>query len=392
MLKNNGIEIAKISEITKKIIESVEMSKDQIADIMENTRSEIEYLKNTIEQTKKTINLVISEVDTLEIHDKTMRNKLADVSKNFKIYKEQDIKDAYEKASDIRIKLTTKRSEEKSLREKRDQLEISLNKSLKTIENAEKVMTQIGVVVSYLRGEILAVIDGMDRSSEFLIGLKILEAQENERKRISREIHDGPAQSIANIVMQADICEQIMKSDISKGLKELELLKSNVRSALTDIRGIIFDLRPMILDDLGLIKTLETICTKFTEITKISIETKFKKEPDNLDSIIKVAVMRMIQEIFNNIKKHAKATNVTLTLDFGTKFLLAIIHDNGVGFDVEEVMERIKKKSESFGLIGIMDRIRQLQGTITINSQIGVGTTYHIKLPLNKEVMQNESI
>jgi two-component system sensor histidine kinase DegS len=79
-------------------------------------------------------------------------------------------------------------------------------------------------------------------------------------------------------------------------------------------------------------------------------------------------------------------------LDFGTKFLLAIIHDNGVGFDVEEVMERIKKKSESFGLIGIMDRIRQLQGTITINSQIGVGTTYHIKLPLNKEVMQNESI
>ena len=316
---------------------------------------------------------------------------MAKLSKNLKTYTEKDIKAAYEMAFDLKMQLNSMRDHEKNLREKRDQLEISLMRAIKTIENAERVMTQINVAVTYLKGEIISAIEGMDKNAEFVMGIKILEAQEDEKKRISREIHDGPAQTIANIVMQADICEQVMKIDVPKGLEELKQLKTSVRSALVDIRGIIFDLRPMILDDLGLIKTIETICNKFTEITSIPVEKRLKREPENVDSIIRVASMRIVQEILNNIKKHAKAKKVVISIEFGMKYILILISDDGVGFDIDAVMNRIKDRSESYGLIGLMDRVKQLQGTITLNSKIGLGTSYSIKLPINKEVMENDS-
>ncbi len=391
MIKNVSAELGRISEISKRIVNSIESSKDQIHDIVENIRNEVEQHRKTLKEIKTQLNKTISEVDAYEMQNRTAKQRLYEVSGNMNRYTELDIKDAYEKAFDIMIKLNTLRNTEKNLREKRDQIELSLMKALKNIENAEKVMTQINVVLSYLKGDILATIEGMDKNSEFMIGMKILEAQEDERKRISREIHDGPAQSIANIVMQADICEQMLKKDIDSGMQELQALKDSVRNALLDIRNIIFDLRPMILDDLGLTKTIETICNKFTETTHLSIEKKLKNEPKNIDPIIQVATMRIIQEILNNIKKHAKAKKVTVALDFGTKYVFVMVSDDGVGFDVESVMARIKDKSESYGLIGLMDRVKQLQGTITLNSKVGLGTAFSVKLPINKEVMENDN-
>lgn len=391
MAKNGNMELGKIAEISKKIVESIESSKDQIHDIIETTRNDVDQHRKVLEDIRKQLGLLISQVDSLEFQDRTARQKLAEVSKNLKTYTEKDIKAAYEMAFDLKMQLNSMRDQEKNLREKRDQLEISLMRAIKTIENAERVMTQINVAVTYLKGEIISAIEGMDKNAEFVMGIKILEAQEDEKKRISREIHDGPAQTIANIVMQADICEQVMKIDVPKGLEELKQLKTSVRSALVDIRGIIFDLRPMILDDLGLIKTIETICSKFTEITTIPVEKRLKPEPGNVDSIIRVASMRIVQEILNNIKKHAKAKKVVISIEFGMKYILILISDDGVGFDIDAVMERIKDRSESYGLIGLMDRVKQLQGTITLSSKIGLGTSYSIKLPINKEVMENDS-
>lgn len=392
MIKNINIELSKVAEISKKIVDGIENSKDQIHDIVENIRNEVEYNRKLLNEIKVQLEETISKVDAFEMLNKNARVRLSEVSGNMKRYTEKDIKDAYEKAYESMMQLNSYRTAEKNLREKRDQTELNLLRSLKNIKNAERVMTQMNVVLSYLKGEILSTIEGIDKNSEFAIGIKILEAQENERKRISREIHDGPAQSIANIVMQADLCELIMKRDVNEGLNELQILKDSVRSALVDIRGIIFDLRPMILDDLGLTKTIETICKKFEEMTNTRVEMRLNGEPKNMDAIIQVASIRVIQEILNNIKKHAAASTVNLSIDFGTKYVLILISDNGVGFDVEAVMSRIRDKSESYGLIGLMDRIKQLQGNIILNSKAGVGTAYSIKLPISKEVMEHDSL
>lgn len=388
MISRNTIDINKINEIIKKIINEIDNSRTLIFDIVENTREEYELLKARLDDIKKVIDKVIGEVDTLEIQDKVMRKKLATVSKEFTKYTEVDIKNAYDKASEIKVAYKIKQNEEKILREKRTQLELSLKRAINNIKHAEEVVNQVSIALNYLTGDILSVFEGMDKNSEMFLGIKILEAQENERKRISRDIHDGPAQHIANIVMKADICEKIVQDDLNEGLNELAELKEAVQRALKEVRSIIFDLRPMTLDDLGLNQTVRELVKSYNDGSKIHLKLKSMKT--EVESIIQVAVYRIIQEVLNNIRKHAKASNVYLILEYGTKYLRLIISDDGIGFNVDDTLKKVKTKGEHYGLIGIFDRVHQLQGDIHIESKDGAGTIYNIKLPVNREVIKDE--
>lgn len=389
-MNNLTIDIGNINDIIKKVIKQISNSRGQILEIVDNVRIEYENQKSEIALIRENIDKVINEVDALEAQDKLMRKKLVEVSKKFSSYNEDEIKSVYESASDIRVKFIMKQHDEKQLREKRDSLEIVLKKSIKNIDNSEKVINQIGIAMSYLEGDILSVLEGTDKSSEMFIGIKILEAQENERKRISRDIHDGPAQHIANIIMKTDICTIIIQKDLNTGLKELADLKESVKVALKEVRSIIFDLRPMSLDDLGLNKTIEQSVKSVSEDTKIDIKLKLKPMQTEVESIIQVAVFRIIQEIFNNIKKHSKAKHVEVKLDYGTKYLRLLISDDGIGFNVEETLKRVKTKGNSYGLIGILDRVNQLQGQIHIESVGGAGCVYNVMLPVNREVIRDE--
>jgi len=389
-MNNLSIDIGHINGIIKKIIKQISSSREQILEIVDNIRIEYDNLKAEILVIRESIDKVLNEVDALEVQDKLMRKKLVEVSKKFNSYNEDEIKSVYEKASDIRVKFIMKQNEEKQIRERRDFLEILMKKSIKNIDNSEKIINQISIAMSYLEGDILSVLEGADKSSDMFIGIKILEAQENERKRISRDIHDGPAQHIANIIMKADICKRIIQKDINEGLNELVDLKESVKVALKEVRSIIFDLRPMSLDDLGLNKTIEQAVNSISEDFNIDVMLKLKPLEKEVESIIQVAVFRIIQEIFNNIKKHSKAKHVEVKLDFGTKYLRLIISDDGIGFDVEETLKKVKTKGTSYGLIGILDRVNQLQGKIQIESSKGKGSVYNVLLPVNREVIRDE--
>ncbi len=157
--------------------------------------------------------------------------------------------------------------------------------------------------MNYLSGDISSAVEGESGSESIYLGIKVLEAQEEERKRLSRDIHDGPAQSIANIVLKAEICKTLMDKDIQKGLEELERLKGSVRNTLKDIRKIIYDLRPMSIDDLGLIPTIRRFGHEFSQDTNIEVEVVTSKISEDVEKIIQIAVFRLVQEIFNNIKK-----------------------------------------------------------------------------------------
>ncbi|SHI95732.1 two-component system, NarL family, sensor histidine kinase DegS [Clostridium cavendishii DSM 21758] len=379
-----------INKIIKNIIIEIDSSRGQILNIVDTIRNEHESLKTQLAKVRKDISRIIDEVDEFEKKDKEARRRLVEVSANFKKYNENDIKDAYENAENIRLKFYTKKNEEISLRERRDSIEIALRKTIGNIESGEKIINQISIVMGYLEGDILSALEGADKNSEMFIGIKILEAQENERKRIARDIHDGPAQHMANVVMRVDICRMVIEKDIKEGLKELAELKESVKIALKEVRSIIFDLRPMSLDDLGLNQTIQQTVNSISKETNILIRLKIKPIEEEIEPIIQVAVYRIIQEIFNNIKKHAKAKQAEIRLDFGTKYLMLIITDDGVGFNVEETLKRVKTESASYGLIGILDRVNQLQGEIQIKSSEGLGTTYTVRLPINREVIKNE--
>jgi len=339
---------------------------------------------------KQDIKQTIARVDELEKQDKVARQKLAEVSKKFDTFTEEDIKAAYKNAEDTRIALIIEKNKEKELLKRRSIIEIALKKSLQNIESAEKVMSQMSVALMYLEGDVVTALEGAEAHSEIQLGIKILEAQENERKRIARDVHDGPAQHMANAVMKADICKMVIERDFNEGLKELEDLKQSVKRALKEVRDIIFDLRPMALDDLGLNETISETVKMIMHETGIELDIKMKPVHKEIEPIIQVAVYRIIQEAFNNIKKHARASHAQIKLDYGTKYLMLVISDDGIGFDVEETLINARNKGISYGLIGIEDRVNQLRGSLKIQSEKGKGTTYTIKLPVNREVIKDE--
>ena len=390
-MNNMKIDANEVNKIIKKIMGHINSSRVQILNIVDDIRNEYENLKIELTIIKNEINKTIEEVDSLEKQDKVMRQKLVEVSKNFKIYNEFQVKDVYESASDIRVKFLSKTNEEKALKVRRSRLEIDFKRLVINLESGEKVINQISIAIGYLEGDVFSKLGNKEKNSDMFIGIKILEAQENERKRIARDIHDGPAQNMANVVMRVDICKKVLERNLEEGFKELGDLKESVKVALKEVRNIIFNLRPMSLDDLGLNQTIEQAVKIISEETRLHIELKLKPMDHEIESIIQVAIYRIIQEVFNNIKKHAKANNVVVKMDYGTKYLMLIISDDGIGFNVEETMKRVKLNGSSYGLIGILDRVNQLQGEINVDSSKKVGTVYKIKLPINREVIKDEN-
>jgi len=195
---------------------------------------------------------------------------LSTVSKNFNIYTEKDIKTAYDKANELRVRLLLKREEEKSLIERRRNKELRLKSAIEVYKKAEKVAKSVSVASGYLKGnldEIIFTVEDLNKRQ--LLGIKIIEAQEEERQKLARDIHDGPAQSMANILIKTEICEKFMDIEQKRSKEELQNLRNIVRETLKDIRKIIYDLRPMSLDDLGLIPTLERYIHNFMKILEL---------------------------------------------------------------------------------------------------------------------------
>lgn len=385
------VDAKEIKRIVDKTLATIEESRNEIYGIVENARAEVERIKVRLKEVQEATAKVIHEVDELEALDKVMRKKLVTVSKDFNHYSESDIKVAYEKASEIRVRYFTKQQEEKNLREKRAEMEHALKKAMEILMSAERLINQVGVAMNYLAGDMNSATGGEIGGEESVyLGIKVLEAQEEERRRLSRDIHDGPAQAIANIVLKAEICKTLMDKDIQKGLEELEKLKASVRNTLKDIRKIIYDLRPMSIDDLGLIPTIRRFAHEFSNETNIEVDVETTKITEGVEKIIQIAVFRLVQEVFNNIRKHAQATKTILRLQFGSKYLSIEIEDNGVGFDFEESYKQARLKQESFGLVGIVERVNQLHGEIHYESGAGNGTKVYVEIPVNRGVMMDE--
>lgn len=207
-------------------------------------------------------------------------------------------------------------------------------------------------------------------------------AQEDERKRISREIHDGPAQSLANLTMRIDFC---LDNIDDRGLLEQELqdFKSSIIRSLRDIRRFIFDLRPMALDDLGLLPTLEQFISGFKQRTGLPVYLTIEGERRTLPVDRALGIFRVIQEAVNNSARHAEAQaiHVFLTFDVERARLSGAVKDDGKGFDLV-ALRRTYATMKKLGLTSMEERIRLAGGDFDIISQPGAGTVVSFSVPL----------
>ena len=366
--------------ILEKMIETVGNSKDEIFRIGEECRNDFDSITHELQEIKRKVAQIINEGDKLEIQVRSARKRLSEVSKHFKDYTELQVREAYEVAHKLQMDLTMNRQTEKQLREKRDDLERRLIGLNETIERAEHLVSQISVVMNYMMSDIRQMGEALETAKQKQdFGLKIIEAQEDERKRLSREIHDGPAQMLANVMMRSDLIEKIYKErSANEAIKEIRDMKKMVRSALYEVRRIIYDLRPMALDDLGLVPTLKKYLQTIEEYHRTTkIEFINIGNDHRLPAKYEVALFRMIQESVQNALKHADAHLIQVKLEIQKDNVMVVIKDDGKGFDIND------KRPESFGILGIRERVELLEGELAIHSKISTGTLVIIQIPLN---------
>lgn len=211
---------------------------------------------------------------------------------------------------------------------------------------------------------------------------RLAETQEEERRRFSRDLHDGIIQNLSAILFSLSFLENALDPKEESATKELTQIKNIVEETVTDLRKIIYDLRPTILDSLGLVPTLEKHLDRFSQMT--SIETAYVAKVDvRLPGAVETALFRLAQESLNNINKHANATKVSLDLRQADNQVIMAVKDNGAGFSVEKTNRKLSQDS-GFGLSGMRERVQSLDGDVEIKSVPGEGTVVNVTIPLEE--------
>ncbi len=376
-----------LDRVIKNAIQVVEDSKYQIFEILDQSRAELnsltEELQSVIQQTSDTVD----KVDDLEGKFRLSRIRLTEVSRDFVKYTENDIRQAYERATQFQLELSVYKEKEAYLRARRDELQLRVRNSVNSIERAETLGSQMSVVTEYLSGGEVGQATKMLESAKTrqMVGLKIILAQEEERKRISREIHDGPAQLMANLALRTEIVERMLgKQEYGRVQEEVADLKKQVRFSLEEIRKVIFNLRPMALDDLGLIPTLRKYTRDYEDKNRIRTVFETRGKEYRLSSAMEAAVFRLIQEALTNAAKHGDPTHVVVEIAYQTQLVKISIRDNGRGFNTE-ILEQKANQHTHFGLIGMRERVELLEGRMEIESAENQGTKIVIHIPTNVE-------
>lgn len=213
-------------------------------------------------------------------------------------------------------------------------------------------------------------------------GLSILEAQEIERQRIARDLHDSTVQNLTSLVHKSELCIKLIDIDSIRAKLELTAMSNTVKTVINDMRGIIYNLKPMSLDDLGLTITVERYANRLMEQNNILVVVHSNEETKEILPVIKVTLFRIIQEACCNVVKHANATKINIDIRYEEHTIVVSIKDNGSGFNNFELQECITEQSSSFGLSIMRERIKLLSGSVDIQSEEGKGTIVTIYAPL----------
>ncbi len=182
------------------------------------------------------------------------------------------------------------------------------------------------------------------------------------------------------MVIKTELCEKLVDKNPTQVKLELNSLKELARVSLKDVRKIIYDLRPMSLDDLGLIPTVQRFIANYMDETEQNVELHVFGEPITLAPIVELASFRIIQEALNNVRKHADAKNVHVKLEFMKECIKFVISDDGKGFDKGNV--KSQDIDGGYGLLSMRERVDLLNGKLEILSTPGKGTKVFASIPL----------
>jgi sensor histidine kinase len=357
------------------IITSMKDGKEEIFAITEQINKENRQVKSDIAEVRREIRLYNVQIEKLKKMELESRKTLLIVSSDFDKYNSDDIKDAYDKSYNLQQDLMKKQLEIDSIMKKLELFENRIQKNNELVSKADELLSRIEIMSDYMKLD-----SSIDSESEDLFTKWIL-FQENEKNRIARDIHDGPAQTIASLVIRSDIIKKLIEKDSPSTTiyKEIEQLKFQLRSVIKEIRKIMYDLRPTSLDELGFSSSIQGLISKTEEDCNIKFSVSIDEDSEIKNSNLKIICFRIIQESLNNIIKHSKAEKAYIYVKISSDYIDMIVQDNGVGFDTTKI-----NSVNSFGLSSLKERVALVNGNVSIDSKFSKGTAINVKIP-NKE-------
>ena len=215
----------------------------------------------------------------------------------------------------------------------------------------------------------------MCRARERLLG-RLISAQEEERRRVSRELHDETSQEIANLIVRLGALARLV--DDPEILEQLQKLRRHAAHALEGVNRIVMDLRPGLLDEYGLMPAVQWYAESRLEATGVRVAFRAEGTPVTLSPHIQVSLYRVLQEAINNIARHADASEVVVRFVWGAERLRVSVTDDGRGFEVEQVADG---REGHFGLVGMRERVGLIGGTLEVLSAPGEGTRLMLDIP-----------
>ena len=330
-----------------------------------SARQELEEVRGKLGEIDLLVEQSQGEVDKLAERNASVAAKVHQLQANFDTVPRDDIRSVYEEAQDAQQRLFTMRGQVEKLSSDKANLERYVDFLARTVA-------------------LLGQTDGLQVSAPTLMSdsviQQVISAQEDERRKISRQIHDGPAQSLANLILQAEIATRLFEVDQDKAREELASLQQTAGRAFGQLRDFIFDLRPMMLDDLGLIPTIRRYLDAIREKTGLDINLVITGTERRLEPHREVLVFRAMQDVLANVREHAAATKVKVTIDIHEMQVRSVVEDNGRGFDPQAVGE-IADAGQGQGLRRLHERIGQVGGSLDIQSQPGEGTKVIFFIP-----------
>ncbi len=328
---------------------------------VQSTHSELDQVRMEMKEIGLLVEQSQGEVDKLANRNASITATLHQIQAHFDTVPREDIKSAYEAAQDAQQRLFTMRGQLEKLQS--DQAHLKryadfVTKTLQLLEGGSAPMVSDQGVASPV--------------------VQIIEAQEEERRKLSRQVHDGPAQSLSNFILNAEIALRLMDTDPEKAREELKNLKTTASNTFSSVRDFIFELRPMMLDDLGLVPTVRRYLESYKERSGLDANLLITGKEQRIQSHLEVLVFRAVQELLANVREHAQATQVKAALDVDSTQVRVSVEDNGKGFDPEGAAFTGGKGR---GLKTLKERIGLVGGTMEIASAAGKGTRISLVVP-----------
>ena len=332
---------------------------------LEESHTQLEKVQRGMKEISLLVEQSHGEVEKLAKRNADITSRIHQLQAHFDTVPREDIRTVYDDALDAQQRLYTMRGQLEKLQSDEEHLRSFSEYVARTLQIlGEK--PDIGVEEEE---------DALG-SSQSVFG-QIIQAQEEERRKISRQMHDGPAQVLTNFILQTEIAARLFDTDVELAREELENLKKAANVSFVKIRDFIFELRPMMLDDLGLVPTVKRYGEAFKEKTGLDVVVVNTGVERRLESHLEVMLFRAIQTLLGNVRDHAQATQVKISIDLDEKNARATVEDNGIGFDLEmiETEEYVSRP-----LNQLRSQIELLGGILEIDSKPGEGARIVVRL------------